>query len=95
MIRERVLRGKRTAAAAGRPAGRPPYGYRRQINPQTGKSEGRVVDEATGPIAKEVVARVLAGESLWSIVRDLQDRGVPAVGGQKNSAGVYVRSGCG
>jgi site-specific DNA recombinase len=32
-ISERVLRGKRKAAAEGRPSGRPPYGYRRQINP--------------------------------------------------------------
>ena len=84
-IRERVMRGKRSAAAAGRPAGRPPYGYRRQINPTTGKTDGWVIDENDGPVVKEVIARTLAGESLWAIVRDLEARLIPAPQVQKNS----------
>ena len=79
------MRGKRTAAAAGRPAGRPPYGYRRQINPTTGKTDGWVIDENDGPIVAEVIRRTLAGESLWAIVRDLEARGMPAPQVQKNS----------
>ena len=64
----------------------PPYGYRRQIDPLTGKTTGWAVDEQTGPIVAEVIKRVLAGESLWSIVRDLKARGVPAPQVQRNAA---------
>jgi site-specific DNA recombinase len=85
-IRERVLRGKRAAAVDGRPAGRPPYGYRRQLDPETGKTVNWVIDPVTGPIVKDVIRRTLAGESLWSIVRDLEARGVPAPRVQKNAA---------
>lgn len=87
--RERVLRGKRAAAMSGRPAGRPPYGYRRRIDPSTGKTDGWLVDEHEGQIVKEVVGRTLAGESLWSIVRDLDERSVPAPATQKNAAGAW------
>lgn len=85
-IRERVLRGKRAAALAGRPAGRPPYGYKRQIDPDTGKTVNWVIDPVTGPIIKDVVKRTLAGESLWSIVRDLKAQGVPPPQVQRNAA---------
>ena len=85
-IRERVLRGKRAAAVEGRPAGRPPYGYRRQLDPETGKTVNWVIDPVTGPIVKDVIRRTLAGESLWSIVRDLEAQGVPAPQVQKNAA---------
>ena len=40
----------------------------------------------TGPIVKDVIRRTLAGESLWSIVRDLEARGVPAPQVQENAA---------
>jgi DNA invertase Pin-like site-specific DNA recombinase len=84
-IRERVLRGKRAAAAAGRPPSRPPYGYRRAINPVTGKTDGWVVDQHDGPIVKDIIARVLAGESLWAIASDLQARGIAPPQVQANS----------
>lgn len=87
--RERVLRGKRAAAMSGRPAGRPPYGYRRRIDPSTGKTDGWLVDEHEGQVVKEVVGRTLAGESLWSIVRDFNERSVPAPTTQKNAAGAW------
>ncbi|MEW1933072.1 recombinase family protein [Rhodococcus sp. NPDC079359] len=76
-IRERVLRGKRSAALEGRPNGRLPYGYRRQFNQDTGKTERWVHDPATAPVVVEIIERFLAGESLHAVARDLQARQVP------------------
>lgn len=87
--RERVLRAKRAGALAGRPNGRLPYGYRRVINMTTGATDGWVPDEATAPIVREIAKRVLSGESLWSVSRDLTVRGVPAPSTQKNAAGEW------
>lgn len=87
--RERVLRAKRAGALAGRPNGRLPYGYRRQINMTTGATDGWIPDEVTAPVVREIAKRVLAGESLWSIGRDLTARGVPAPATQKNAAGMW------
>lgn len=85
-IRERVLRGKRAAAVAGRPAGRPPWGYRRQIDPDTGKTLNWEIDPVDGPIVLDVIKRTLAGESLWAIVRDLEARGIEPRQVQRNAA---------
>lgn len=85
-ISERVLRGKRAAALTGRPSSRPPWGYRREIDPVTGKTVNWVIDEDDGPIVKEVIERVLDGQSLWSIVRDLEARGIKPRQVQKNAA---------
>jgi hypothetical protein len=38
----------------------------------------RVIDEAKAPIAEEIVARVLAGESFRAVAVDLNSRGIPA-----------------
>jgi len=40
-------------------------------------------DEKQGPIVREAAQRVLAGESLYGIARDLQDRGIPAPHGDR------------
>lgn len=77
-IRERVLRGKRAAALAGRPPSRPIWGYRTQRDPVTGRSVGWVLDEEIAPTVRDVITRLLAGESLRSLVRDLTARGIPA-----------------
>jgi site-specific DNA recombinase len=76
-IRERVLRGKRSAALEGRPNGRLPYGYRRQFHPDTGKTERWVLDPVTSPIVSEIVTRFTNGESLHAVARDLTERDVP------------------
>jgi site-specific DNA recombinase len=76
--RERVLRGVRANAAAGRPHGRLPYGYRIIRNPTTGEAIDRVPDEAEAPIVREIVRRSVEGESMYSITADLNARGVPA-----------------
>lgn len=77
-IRERVLRGKRAAALAGRPPTRPIWGYRTKRDSVSGRSIGWVPDEQLAPVVREVVEKVLAGQSLWPIVRELEERGVPA-----------------
>ncbi|WP_139812906.1 recombinase family protein [Prescottella equi] len=88
-IRERVLRAKKAGAIAGRPNGRLPYGYRRVIDMNTGATKKWIPDEATAPVVREIAKRALAGESLWSISRDLTARGVPAPDIQKNAAGAW------
>ena len=89
-IRERVLRGKRAAAQAGRPAGRPPYGYRRAFDPATGTTTGWDADTEEAPIVREVTRRFLAGETLRGITADLNRRGVPAPKSQKNALEHWV-----
>lgn len=69
--------GKRQAAARGRPAGTLPYGYRRVLDPITGKATAREIDPEQGPIFQEIVTRLLAEESAEAIARDLNRRGVP------------------
>ncbi|OZC62101.1 hypothetical protein CH267_00735 [Rhodococcus sp. 06-621-2] len=76
-IRERVLRGKRAAALEGRNGGRLPYGYRRQFDPDTGKTARWVHDPERAPIVREIISRFVGGESLWAITRDLERREVP------------------
>jgi site-specific DNA recombinase len=84
-IRDRVLRGKRAAALAGRPGGRPTWGYRRQINPVTGATDAWVIDEEAEPLVREVFRRVLAGESVWAITRDFTSRGINPPQLQRNA----------
>lgn len=79
-IRDRVLRAARARAQVGRPNSRLPYGYRRIINPTTGHTDKWVPDEATAPVVREIVDRILAGETLRAIARDLNARRIPAPG---------------
>lgn len=78
MSRDRVLRAARANAAAGKPHGKPAYGYRIVRDPDTGLAVGRVPDPATAPIVREILARVAAGDSVYAITADLTERGVPA-----------------
>lgn len=69
-IRNRVLRGKRTAALAeggARPQGRAPWGYRRV---EIGVWER---DEIEAPRVEEAVRRLIAHESMHSVLRWLKD----------------------
>lgn len=76
--RERVLRAVRANAAAGRPHGKVPYGYRIVRDPETGEAVDRVPDEVTAPIVREIARRLLARESSYAIAKDLNARGIPA-----------------
>ncbi|MGW8936028.1 recombinase family protein [Gordonia terrae] len=79
-IRERILRGNRSAALAGRPGGRTPYGYR----PVRDLGSGRVItlepDPERAPIVQEAARRVLAGEALNAVARDFTERDLPPPG---------------
>lgn len=76
--RERVMRGVRAAVAEGKPHGKLPYGYRIRRDPDTGKPIDRVPHEEQAAIIREMVRRSIAGEAMYSIVKDLNDRGIPA-----------------
>ena len=77
LIRDRVMRAHRANAAAGRPHGQIPYGYQAQRNPDTGKIEKRVPHPEQAPIVREIVRRIVAGDSVRSIAMDLNARSVP------------------
>lgn len=69
-IRTRVLRGKRSAAADGRPpGGKPPWGYRRV---DAGAWEP---DPVEAPRIREAVERLLDGQSQLSVMRWLRSTG--------------------
>ncbi len=83
---ERVRRGKRMSAHAGRPPGRVPYGYKRLRNRETGAWErdvpnvfdgdGLPVEDSPAYIVREIFERLAAGHSVTTIRRDLNERGV-------------------
>jgi hypothetical protein len=73
---ERQKRQRRQAAEAGRIAGggKRPFGY----------AEDRItVIDAEAAVIRECAARMLSGESLASICRDLADRGITTSGGKR------------
>lgn len=81
-VRESAMTSKRTQravdarAAAGRPHGSVPYGYRRVLDPVTGRAVAREIDPVTGPVVQEIVRRLLMREPAMAIARDLTARGV-------------------
>ncbi|HZO65871.1 MAG TPA: recombinase family protein [Kribbellaceae bacterium] len=78
-ISERVRRQTRERADAGRPhGGRRPYGY----------PDGRRLDPVEHGVITEVAGRVLNGETLMAVARDLNRRGVATVTGNPWSANV-------
>ncbi len=84
--RDRVLRAHRANAAAGRPHGKIPYGYRAEFDDKLGKIVRRVPNEPEAAVVRELARRVLAGATLRSLKSELNDRGVPGpTGGQWNT----------
>ncbi|MFD6517613.1 recombinase family protein [Rhodococcus sp. NPDC060176] len=81
LIRERVLRAMRSNLASGRPHGKTPYGYAR-VNTPSGKLENWVPNEPEAEVLREIVRRILAGDSVRSIVKDLNSRELPGPGGK-------------
>ncbi|QCQ91761.1 recombinase family protein [Rhodococcus sp. SGAir0479] len=75
--RSRIKAAHAQAAAQGRAHGRIAYGYRLSDDGR------RVPDEVTAPIVQELAKRVLAGETMYSICNDLNDRGTPTPRGSK------------
>lgn len=79
---ERVRRDMRMNAADGRPHARSPYGYRRIYDSGTGELERVVVVEEQAEVLRELYRRVRGLESLRSIMKDLNGRGIPSAGGK-------------
>jgi hypothetical protein len=83
-VRESALTAKRinrdvtARAAEGLPAGRIPYGYRRTYDDYTHAVIAQEPCPTTGPIVRELARRVLAGEALYRLARDMTTRGVPS-----------------
>ncbi|MEV0438975.1 recombinase family protein [Streptomyces spectabilis] len=76
ITRDRVLRGKKTAAAAGRPNGRKLYGYGREYDQRTGEFVKSVIREDQAAIVREAVRRVAAGDSHGALCREFNRRGL-------------------
>jgi DNA invertase Pin-like site-specific DNA recombinase len=79
-IRERIMRGHRARAEAGKiqPAGRPLYGYQ-----WTADRTAYVPDEEHAAIVRQIFERSAAGASIRSITQELSALGIPTpTGGQ-------------
>jgi DNA invertase Pin-like site-specific DNA recombinase len=71
---ERVARWHRARAEAGQPnGGKRPFGY---------QPDRVTIDETEAGFIREAAARILAGETQWSVVCDFNARGVPTVTGR-------------
>ena len=77
-IRAKMLQLQQTGKLTG--AGRRPYGYEYIKTPE-GKLDRLVVVESEATIIRELARRYMGGESLLSLVRDLNVRGIPAATG--------------
>lgn len=76
VIRDRVHRGMRGGASAGRPHGRLLYGYRRAYDDRGGYI-GQEEHPERGAIVREVFKAIDEGHLTYGIVKDLNARGVP------------------
>lgn len=72
--RKRTKRAFDANLAAGKPHGKPPYGYKIVRDPETGKTIGREPDPARAPLVVESARRVLGGESLREVARWLETK---------------------
>jgi len=72
------MRTTRTAAAeaaAGRPTGKCPFGYKRVYDENTGKMLTQVPDPATAPMVRDLFERIAKGHALLAIARDFAEQG--------------------
>jgi DNA invertase Pin-like site-specific DNA recombinase len=76
-IRTRVLRGKRSSAADGRPMTKPPWGYvaTTEIDAMGRKRPQWVPDPVEAPRVREAVERILSGQSQRQVLAWLQSTG--------------------
>lgn len=83
LIRNRVVRGIQAHIASGKPSGKLAYGYRRILDPVTGKVRGWEIDEEQAARVRSWADIVLAGGNVYAIVRGLNIAGVPSPTGKK------------
>jgi site-specific DNA recombinase len=76
VLSDRVQRGKRRGAVAGRPAGKVQYGFRRIYN-DSGEFVEQVEHPEQAAIVREAARRVLAGEACNAVAVDFNARGIP------------------
>ncbi|MFF5670324.1 recombinase family protein [Streptomyces hygroscopicus] len=73
-IRDRNLRTQRKLAEKGRPAGRPPYGYTRRYDPESGD----LIDQIPHPLRAQYVKKMFslfdAGETAYGIAKWLNEQ---------------------
>lgn len=85
---ERVLLSQRSRAVEGKyRGGYVPYGYRLGDTPGTLE-----VDPDTGPIVQEMARRILAGEPVLAISKDLNKRNIPTQNGKEWRASTVRRT---
>jgi site-specific DNA recombinase len=77
---DRVRRALQQRAEMGRAHGRVSYGWTRTVLPDGSKVE--TIDEAQAALVRDLATRILRGESLRSIVTDLNARGIPSPTGK-------------
>jgi DNA invertase Pin-like site-specific DNA recombinase len=75
-ISQRLKRAAAANAAAGKPHGRAPYGYRRRYDERTRKMIAQEPDPIEAPVIRELFDRVKSGHSLRSISVDWEARGI-------------------
>ena len=75
-IRRRTKRAAGHRRARGEPHGRVHDGLKIEYDPTSGKPLRRVLDPERAPILRDIVSRLLAGESAYAVARALNDRGV-------------------
>ena len=83
MTAKRVRRAAASRAAAGRPHGALPYGYRRICDVSTGRTLCWEPHPEQAPVVTEIVTRLLAREPAAAIATDLNARGVPSATGRR------------
>lgn len=86
-VRESSSTSKRTKrdvaarAEAGKAHGSIRYGYMTEYDPRSGKPLRRVPHPEHAPVVREIVDRLLAGESAHGVAADLNQRGIPTAKG--------------
>ncbi|WP_415855633.1 recombinase family protein [Sinomonas sp. G460-2] len=80
---KRIQRTVRAQATAGKPHGRLPYGYTREYDPTSGAFIRQIPHPDEAPVIRELADRILTGESLYSISKDLRARGLETFDGHR------------
>lgn len=81
-ISKDAKRAAASRASRGAPHGRPIDGLRIIYDPTTGKAQRRELDPVRAPIVREIAERILAGESAYSVARDLNGREIKSSSGK-------------
>jgi DNA invertase Pin-like site-specific DNA recombinase len=78
---ERVRRALEQNASKGRSHGRRAYGWQRIYDTDSGRGRD-VLDPAEAEVIRTIAQRIISGDSIRSIVQDLNSRGVPSPAGK-------------